>query len=100
MTQESTYSLRILVTDVFHFKHNVTVFVGALVGKESIQFPSQVTLMIDGEHSRNIVLKGKRMSGDQLPPDYVIVYTDEFVDLDRDAVQRGGYNLVFLPEQS
>lgn len=67
--------------------------------KSNIQFPSQVTLMIDGEHSRNIVLKGKRMSGDQLPPDYVVVYTDECVDLDRDAVRRGGCSLVFLPEQ-
>lgn len=100
MTQETSSPLRILVTDVFHFKHNVTVFVGALVGERKLRFPSQAAIMVDGKQLKTIVLRGRRMSGDHLPKDYVVVYTDEVVDLARDTVERGGCHLVFMSEQA
>lgn len=98
MNEETVNQFVIHVSDVFHFKHGITVFVGPLAGRKKIRFPLRVAIMIDGEHFTTVVLKGERMPGDQLPSDYIVVYTDESTNLNRDIVQSRKCSLVSLAD--
>jgi len=85
MEAKIPFSIRIV--DIFHFKGGVTLFVGELDRNVPISFPRQVSLLVDGQIYQNIRLQGQRMPGNHLPANYVAVYTNASVDLDKQLLQ-------------
>lgn len=85
MEAKAPFSIRIV--DIFHFEDGVTLFVGEIDTTVPITFPIQVSLLVDGQIYQHILLQGQWMPGDRLPENYVVVYTDASVALDRQMLQ-------------
>lgn len=92
---EQASQFTLLVSDVFHFQDQSTVFIGTLISGDKVIVPSKVKIYLDQEMLVEVTLQGERMPGDRLPKNSVIVYTQESVDLEREAIKKHECRLVY-----